>query len=107
MTPEESAKRLKEFEEYHEQHKSIDDTLAERKKSHGTFTEHATCCQDLKATMQMQPNWLGLDPDMREALDMIQHKISRILVGNPKHHDSWHDIVGYAKLVADRLAEEA
>jgi hypothetical protein len=34
---------------------------------------------------------------------MIQHKIARILNGDPNYHDSWHDIGGYSKLVADRL----
>jgi hypothetical protein len=40
---------------------------------------------------------------MREALEMVAHKIGRILNGDPKYHDSWHDIIGYTKLVADRL----
>jgi hypothetical protein len=34
---------------------------------------------------------------------MISHKIARILNGDPCYHDSWHDIVGFAKLVADGL----
>lgn len=40
---------------------------------------------------------------MVEALEMIAHKMGRIVNGDPFYHDSWHDIVGYAKLVADRL----
>jgi hypothetical protein len=44
-----------------------------------------------------------LNPSQREALDMIQHKIGRILAGNPNHHDHWHDIAGYATLVANEL----
>jgi hypothetical protein len=38
-----------------------------------------------------------------EALDMIFSKIARIVIGDPNHTDSWIDIAGYAKLVADRL----
>jgi hypothetical protein len=34
---------------------------------------------------------------------MIAHKIGRILNGDPDYIDSWDDIAGYAKLVADRL----
>jgi hypothetical protein len=34
---------------------------------------------------------------------MIQHKISRILNGNPNHIDSWADIAGYAHIVAIRI----
>lgn len=36
---------------------------------------------------------------------MVAHKIGRILNGDPNYHDSWHDIIGYTKLVADELAE--
>ena len=28
---------------------------------------------------------------------------TRILNGDPNYHDSWHDIIGYTKLVADEL----
>jgi hypothetical protein len=41
--------------------------------------------------------------DQCEAMDMIFHKIGRILNGDPNYADSWIDIAGYAKLVADRL----
>jgi hypothetical protein len=34
---------------------------------------------------------------------MIASKIARIVVGDYDHIDSWVDIAGYAKLVADRL----
>jgi hypothetical protein len=45
----------------------------------------------------------SFDVDQAEALDMIFHKIGRILNGDPNYADSWIDIAGYAKLVADRL----
>jgi hypothetical protein len=38
-----------------------------------------------------------------EALEMIAHKIGRIVNGDPDYADSWIDIAGYAKLVADEL----
>lgn len=44
-----------------------------------------------------------LADDQYEALDMIAHKIARIINGDPDYADSWDDIAGYAKLVADRL----
>jgi hypothetical protein len=44
-----------------------------------------------------------LTPDQQEALDMIFHKIGRIVNGDPDYADSWIDIAGYATLVADRL----
>ena len=82
---------------------AIDSTLAERGSRYGVFTGHARITQALKDDMRVTPNWTKLQDDQREALDMIQHKIGRILNGDPDYHDSWHDIVGYAKLVADRL----
>jgi hypothetical protein len=47
---------------------------------------------------------LALAADQQEALDMICHKIGRIVNGDPNYADSWVDIAGYATLVADRLA---
>ncbi len=77
--------------------------LAERGKRYGKFANHAEVAQALKETMRAHPNHHDLDADMREALDMIQHKIGRILNGDPEYADSWDDIAGYAKLVSDRL----
>lgn len=80
----------------------ISDTLAERGKRYGQFPQHAKITQDIKRAMN-QGNWSNLADDQREALEMVAHKIGRILNGDPDYHDSWHDLVGYAKLVADRL----
>jgi hypothetical protein len=84
----------------------IDETLAERGNRYGSFTGHAAVTQRLKTTMVGSDKWHLLAPDQKEALEMIAHKIGRILNGDPNYHDSWHDIVGYAKLVADRLVLE-
>lgn len=82
---------------------AIDATLNERGSRYGAFTGHAAITQGLKSVMKATPKWAALHPDQKEALEMVQHKIGRILNGDPDYHDSWHDIVGYAKLVADRL----
>lgn len=78
-------------------------TLVERGTRYGRFDDHAAIVQDLKREMQKQPGWQRLAPDQKEALDMIAHKIGRVLAGDPDYADSWHDIAGYAKLVDDRL----
>ncbi len=44
-----------------------------------------------------------LDADQMEALEMIMHKIGRIINGDADYDDSWRDIAGYAMLVCDRL----
>lgn len=82
---------------------SVDNTLAERGARYGEFENHARISQDLKSVMQGTPNWSHLAVDMREALDMTMHKIARILNGDPNYVDSWHDIIGYARLIEKRL----
>lgn len=81
----------------------IDKVLDERGSRYGTFLKRAIIAQRLKAVMNDTPNWIALNDDMVEALEMIAHKISRILGGDPAYADSWVDIAGYAQLVADRL----
>lgn len=81
----------------------IDKVLTERGLRYGTFLKRAIIAQRLKAVMNDTPNWIALNDDMVEALEMIAHKISRILGGDPAYADSWVDIAGYAQLVADRL----
>lgn len=77
--------------------------LQQRNSTYGNFLDQSaiSCC--LKADMRDTPNWDKLDADQKEALEMIAVKIARILNGDPNFHDSWKDIEGYSKLVADRL----
>jgi hypothetical protein len=82
---------------------NLEQTLTERGNRYGAFDTHANITQALKQTMIDHRTWGGLAPDQKEALEMIVHKIGRILNGDPNYDDSWIDIAGYAKLVADRL----
>jgi len=77
---------------------SIMATLNERGQRYGDFDKHAKITQDLKAVMADTPNWQTLTPSAKEALEMIAHKIGRILNGDPTYADNWHDIAGYATL---------
>lgn len=81
----------------------VTETLTERGNRYGKFKDHAELSQKLEDVMRDTAGWKRLEPDMREALEMIQHKVARILNGDPTYADSWHDIAGYAKLVDDRL----
>ena len=81
----------------------IDETLAERESTYGVFSEHARITQSIKRAMVDSPNWAAMEDDKREALEMVAHKIGRILNGDPSYKDSWHDILGYTKLVEDSL----
>jgi hypothetical protein len=84
----------------------LEKTLAERGAVYGRFVDHAEISQSLKRVMRAAPGWQELPDDMREALEMVQHKVARILNGNPDHVDSWHDIAGYVALVEKRLRGE-
>ena len=84
----------------------ISQTLEERGTRYGSYESHARITQRIKEAMADSPNWQNLDHDMKETLEMVAHKIGRILNGDPFYHDSWHDIIGYTKLVADRLVQE-
>lgn len=84
---------------------TVDKTLDERGKRYGSFRGHARISMRLKNAMRDGTSWIELDDDMKEALDMIQHKIARILNGDPRYADSWHDISGYATLVERSLLD--
>lgn len=85
----------------------IDAILAERGSRYGKFIDHARVTVALKRTlfehMKRRDADFKLDVDQIEALDMICHKLGRIVNGDPNYADSWDDIAGYAKLVGDRL----
>lgn len=78
--------------------------LSERGKTHGAFSDHARVTQDLKAVAdgehyrrhdRGQP---PLTATQRESVEMICHKLGRILTGDASFQDHWDDIAGYAKI---------
>ncbi len=83
---------------------NIESILAERKTQHGAFSHHARCSQKLKRVIQeelMLRAGRGQKPltdQQLESLSMIEHKIARIIAGDPDHDDHWDDISGYAKI---------
>lgn len=77
--------------------------LAQRQKTHGNFDSHARISQSIKCQMFNAEGYANLNASQREALDMIAHKIARILNGNPNYRDHWDGIAGYATLVAEEL----
>lgn len=82
----------------------INEILEERGKRYGVFADHAMVTQRLKNIInQYSRRHSAYAADQQEALDMIAHKIGRIICGDPNYSDSWRDIAGYATLVADRL----
>ena len=88
---------------------NIDETLDARAQDYGKFKDGAALMQAMKRTLAdhaLRHNKTFAD-DQWEALEMIVHKIGRIVNGNPDKVDHWVDIAGYAKLIADRLQGNA
>ena len=85
---------------------SVEEVLEERGKRYGSFETHAYLSQELKSVMTSNENWNDLEADQKEALEMIQHKIARILNGDSVYDDNWIDIAGYSTLVANRIKKE-
>ena len=86
-----------------EQLKDLDGILAERGARYGSFASQAAFSQYLKDTLRKHKNYDELMCSQKEALEMIMHKISRILNGDPNYDDSWRDIAGYAELIVKEL----
>lgn len=84
---------------------NVDAILNERGSRYGNFLDHARITYKLKEVARNFAEEKGktFAHDQCEAMDMIFHKIGRILNGDPNYADSWIDIAGYAQLVADRL----
>ena len=87
----------------------VDQVLDSRAKDYGKFIEGAEIMQMLKRLVHnyIENRQTPLAFDQREAIDMIIHKLGRIINGNPDKVDHWVDIAGYATLVADRLEGNA
>jgi hypothetical protein len=80
----------------------IDLLLTARGTRYGEFPGHAGVTQSLKRHLESYRHKLR---DVHiEALEMIFHKIGRILNGDPDYADSWDDIAGYATLVSKDVA---
>ena len=81
----------------------INSILEERGSSYGDFGSQALISQNIKAAMRHSPNWAKLPNDMKEALEMVAHKVGRILNGDFTYADNVVDIIGYMQLVLDRM----
>ena len=83
----------------------INEILVERGKRYGPYETTAFIVQQLKMMMHETPSWHKLTAAQREGLEMIQHKIARILNGDPTYEDNWVDLIGYATLVLETMQD--
>lgn len=76
----------------------VESTLVGRGKTHGNFLENSAVSQQLKRVLRNYASYHELPVHQQESLDMICHKIARIIAGDSDFADHWHDIAGYATL---------
>ena len=85
---------------------AIEQTLADRRNSHGEFCKVAKLHTELIESFKTHSTntWeVDYNEVQMVALDMIFHKLSRIGCGNNREIDHWRDIAGYASLVVKEL----
>lgn len=85
---------------------NIDTILSTRETTHGCYVEQSTASQTLKQECEQARNWQEMPFYMKESIHMIQHKIARIICGDPFEPDHWRDIEGYARLVSRELGDK-
>ena len=68
-----------------------------RDHQHGGMEAVGDVSQQLKLVLRDGRNWEALTYGEQEALEMIAHKIARILSGaDPHDPQHWEDVAGYA-----------
>lgn len=82
----------------HEPSCDWDDLIETREITHGPYSKTAAVAQSLKGNIRACTNWATLPAQQKEALEMIMHKVARILEGKSTYADHWLDISGYAEL---------
>jgi len=88
---------------------NVDKTLDARAEMYGKFKDGASLMQAVKRELAAHAAKHGktFADDQWEALEMIVHKMGRIVNGDPDVVDHWVDIAGYATLISDRLEGNA
>lgn len=77
--------------------------LEERGNRYGDFDRHAEITQSIKQVLHSTPKWRNLTPSQKEAIEMIAHKLGRMLNGDTTYTDNVIDIIGYATLMLNDM----
>lgn len=85
---------------------SINEILAERGKNYGKFPEHAKISQALKTVLHSAPKWNELNATKKEALEMVMHKVARVLNGDSDYLDNYNDMIGYTQLMINEIEDK-
>lgn len=82
---------------------SVSQTLHERGSNYGKFSGQSILSQALKNVLKSHSNWIKMNPSQQESLEMVCHKMARIVNGRSDYDDSWRDIAGYSMLIVNQL----
>ena len=80
--------------------------LQQRGSTYGDFAELAEFEQVVKDIFKSRDNWWNLKPFQRTAIEMIIHKLARIMNGNVDYKDNYVDICGYCQLVLNEIKKQ-
>lgn len=87
----------------------VDKILSERGAQYnlnGGYPDHAELTQAMKNACRNHRGWATVPSMMQESIDMILHKIARVINGNPYYPDNWVDIEGYSRLISRELEKK-
>ncbi len=82
----------------------IETLTNERGKTHGAYSDHAKYTQAIKQVCyrayseRASRGQSVLTVQQKESIEMIAHKMGRILAGDASFADHWDDIGGYASI---------
>ena len=95
---------MTEIVKAHSKRDTVAEVLKARSQRYGPYKVHAAAEQAIKRAMQSQPGWQNLNDVQQSVLDMVVHKIARILNGSADHADNWIDIAGYSKQTKENIS---
>lgn len=81
-------------------------TIPNRDDQHGGMEAVGSISQRLKDVLRTGANWQHLSNAQREALDMMMHKVARIMSGDLTVKDHWIDAGGYPLCIARQMEDE-
>ncbi len=79
--------------------KPINETVEAREETHGDFVDQAEAAIRMVDVLNKSEGWTRCPKWMQYAITMICMKLARIVHGDCRTTDHWHDIQGYARLV--------
>jgi glucan phosphorylase len=82
--------------------KQVNEILEERGSRYGDFNKLSRLSQSIKDVYYINQKE-NVTPAMSEAIEMIIHKLARIINGDPYYKDNFIDIQGYCQLYLDEL----